>query len=557
MTLRLVRTPEWERVVLATFDRQEPALATVTRAFDLGLLPSAMDMLTGGYVPGRSDFADPSLLFVGLAGHREEVEEQAGALVAAVTGNGGDAQVLEVAEFLRRRAELVRDKVRRMVAATGRPRYYLFDATAPRSRLADLMALIRESAREFDLPVLNTFHAGDGNVHPTPFYDPNRADHEQRLRDFSRRILLGCAAMGGALTGEHGVGLEKRELMPEFFAPEVLRAMHGIRRVFDPDGLSNPGKLLPPEPPPPSPSTAPPPSPAPVLPPSTAPSPAADRRPAAPIRVNLVDAYLEVDDPGTTFAQVAALLAGTPYELCYEPLGGHDGDPVLDAVDAGRPGLREPHPIAPRDLILGVRVGGLALGGTVTKDVAGYELRKLVYGGRGRLGGLRGLRLRLTPRPSDSRPVWSQPVPVPDAVRLVRRVHRAGLPLAYLGMLVGAGTATVCGRLELRGGRLDRHLRRLRAEHPEVDWRTGDHGRWDDLPMRWLRRPDRSGIGCTDGTPWQAGGPPVGTLVDAYASAGHGRTWSAAVRPGPATGSERAATAALCAGVAAVFEAAR
>ncbi|WP_394620174.1 FAD-linked oxidase C-terminal domain-containing protein [Lentzea sp. JNUCC 0626] len=492
-TLRLVRAPEIERVVLATFADQDAAVAAVTDVFASGMLPSAMDMLTSAHVPGLPGHTDSSLLFVGLQGHREEVADQADRLRACVHAHGGHYEVLPVTEFLPRRAELVREKVRRMVAVSGHPRYYLFDATAPRGRLAELMAVIRAAADEYGLPVLNTFHAGDGNVHPTPFYDPDDSGHQQRLRAFSDRILRECAAMGGALTGEHGVGLEKRELMPEFFPPRVLDVMRGVKHVFDPDGLANPGKLLPAE--------------ARATPPPFH---------AAHPRVDVLDAYLEADE-STTFAEAAAMLADTPYELCYEPLGTTPDHGIVAAVDAGLPGLREPHPIRPRDLLLGATVGDLDLGGTVTKDVAGYDLRKLVHGGRGRLGTPRRVRLRLLPRPSDTRRMSVAGLAVPDALDLVLRLHRARLPFAHLGVLVEAGTATVTGRLELRGGTLRRHLDRLTELVPSATAKEGPL--WTDPPMRM---PCGAGV---SGAPWDhpdlLGRP--GTT--AYASVGHHRIW--------------------------------
>ncbi|MGH3939530.1 MAG: FAD-linked oxidase C-terminal domain-containing protein [Pseudonocardiaceae bacterium] len=522
VTLRLVRKPERAQVVLGTFAHQEDALGAVTDVFDIGLLPSAMDMLTGAFIPSRRDFSDPSLLFVGLQGRREEVAAQADQLEQCVGRNRGIYELLDVPEFLQRRAELVRDKVRRMVAASGCPRYYLFDAVAPRSNLAPLMSSIRQAAEDFGLPVLNTFHAGDGNVHPTPFYDPAHSGHQDQLRAFSSQILTECRKMGGALSGEHGVGLEKRTLMPEFFEPAVLTIMRRIKDAFDPDDLSNPEKIFPNMSVSGNESS-----------PRSAPRVRVSPTPARP-RLNRIDALIDIDDPRATFADLDCVLVDSPYELPYEPLGGVPGQPILDAIDAGAPSLREAGPARARDLILGVDLQRddeeltVALGGTVAKDVAGYELRKLVYGGRGRLGTLLRARLRLVPRTSDSQLIQTDPRPIDDTIALCRRLHAADLPFSYLGVLLGTdGTTTVTGRLEIRGGTLDRHVARLRAVAPDLHFQVTGDDRWNDPAMHALAAGDMPLMGLA-GLPWNQN-TSLHNLADqrlaAFASVGHRRTW--------------------------------
>jgi glycolate oxidase len=494
-TLRLVRSPEAEKVVLGTFAHQEDALAVVSDVFDTGLLPSAMDMLTGGFVPSRSDFTDPSLLFVGLQGRQEEVDAQADQLERCVRKRGGTYELLAVDRFLQRRAELVREKVRRMVAVTGFPRYYLFDAVAPRSQLARLMQSIRQAAQNYGLPVLNTFHAGDGNVHPTPFYDPALPDHKARLRDFSAQVLRDCRDMGGALSGEHGVGLEKQEFMTDFFSPVTLSVMRGLKRAFDPMGLSNPGKILPPE------------SPAPAL-------TASHRRPPSPLyrspaHFHRIDALLELSDPATTFGDIELLLADSPYELPYEPLTGSRELSVLAALDAGLPGVREASPVYTRDLIVGADLEAergptlIELGGRCAKDVSGYELRKLVYGARGRLGRLSQVRLRVWPRPTDTQLARSTPLSLDDAISLCQKIHGAGLPFSHLGVLTDStGSTIVTGRLELRGGTLGRHVDRLRAIDPRQPWTVSPSPRWIDPVMHALGQ-ETMPLAGAPGVPWR------------------------------------------------------
>lgn len=462
VTLRLLPTSPSQHAVIARFDDPQAAVAAVMNVFDAGMLPSAMDMLTGAYIPGRTDHTDPSLLFVHLQGQPEEVDTGLQILQTCIEATGGDYSRFRAAEYLGRRAELVKGKVRRMVADSGHPRYYLFDATAPRSRLPELMNAITEAADHFGLPVLNTFHAGDGNVHPTPFFTPGPG-MEEVLAAFSTRILRDCAALGGALSGEHGIGSEKRDLMSEFYTPAALEAMHTIKAVFDPRGLSNPGKLLPPR-----------------QPEDHHPQTVTDVLPLHPGQVHRIDAYLDIG-PHTTFADAEKLLANSPYELTYEPLGGHPDEPILAAIDTARPGLREPHPFRARDLIIAAELDGELFGGAVTKDVAGYPLRALAFGNRGRAR-LTGARLRLLPAVTDACSVVVPTRSVTDALAVLTRLRAAALPFAHLGILVGTdGAVQLVGRLEVRGHTVARAVATLSELAPTTQAKTQPI--WADPPM--------------------------------------------------------------------------
>ena len=404
-----------------------------------------------------------------------------------------------------------------MVAASGCPRYYLFDAVAPRSRLAELMNAIRQAAESFELPVLNTFHAGDGNVHPTPFYDPDDPGHRARLSGFSTQVLRECRRMGGSLSGEHGIGTEKRELMAEFYPRDVLEIMRAVKRAADPENLCNPGKIVPPIGSPPAGKDS-----------------SVRLSMSASSRVNLIDAFIEIDNASVTFADVEADLADTPYELPYEPLGGTADQAVLAAIDLGLPALREPSPARPRDLILGAELQRdhtktvVALGGRCAKDVAGYELRKLVYGGRGRLGILSAARLRLLPRPTDSRLIHGAAMTPDAAVTLCRRLRTLALPFRYLGVLITVdGAATVTGRLELTGGVLDRQLEILHRETSDTSWQVSTGNRWLDPVMQALADPTNALVGAPHVLTHRAGR--LARLANhgrtVFISNGHGRTW--------------------------------
>ncbi|MEU4338102.1 FAD-linked oxidase C-terminal domain-containing protein [Micromonospora lupini] len=506
--LRLVPEPESQRVVMATFADQDDAVRMVERVVGDGLTPTALDMLTGAYLPGAAAGDDPSVLFIDVEGRDEEVAAQTSAMVAMAASLGGTAKSLRVDTFLEERATLVRDKVRRMISASGLPRYYLFDCVAPRGRLRDLMTVLREAADRYRLPLLNTFHAGDGNVHPAPFYDPADPGHQDRLRGFLAHVLARCAELGGAVSGEHGVGLEKRDLMELFHDPGELAAMGAVKRLFDPEGLCNPGKILP----------------------SVLPSPRpATHSASRALDVDLANGVVTVST-GVTFDEVTAALDGSAFELAYEPWGGPADEEVLAAVDAGRPGRREPYRIRARDLIVSATLAGAGgavrtFGGICAKDVSGYELRKLVFGGRGRLGRLVSARLRLSARPVARHAVVVDCDSVDEALALAGRLHRTTLPFAYLMVTGSTGRLAVEVGLEAFGGRLDRAATELaaiaRGGAPPVEAGTFDRmlpgGPWahrDDLVARHAGGQSFRSIPALGATWVNARGPvPPGTTA--------------------------------------------
>jgi len=256
-----------------------------------------------------------------------------------------------------------------------------------------------------------------------------------------------------------------------------------------------------------------------------------------------MDALIEIHDPAVTFADAEAALSNEPYELPYEPLGGTPDLSVVLALDLGLPALREPTPARPRDLILGAYVRlrpgrqPVELGGRCAKDVAGYELRKLLYGARGRLGDLCAVRLRLLPRPSDSLLVHGPATALDTAVTLCRRMRSAALPFRYLGILVAEdGTANVTGRLELNGGTLERHRRTLSEAAGPASLDVSSGNCWTDPVMRFL-----AGSAALVGAPHVL--TPCGIRLARLAthgraifvSVGHGRVWWRGQPPTDAT----------------------
>jgi glycolate oxidase len=136
---------------------------------------------------------------------------------------------------------------KRAFGAVGRlaPNYCTQDGVVPRSRVPDIVRRIADVAGRYRLRIANVFHAGDGNIHPILLYDERDPDQVERVLAAGREILEACVALGGSLTGEHGIGVEKRGQMPLLFAPEDLRAMSLVRAVFDPEGRANPHKVFP------------------------------------------------------------------------------------------------------------------------------------------------------------------------------------------------------------------------------------------------------------------------------------------------------------------------
>jgi glycolate oxidase len=132
-------------------------------------------------------------------------------------------------------------------AAMGRiaPAYYVQDGVIPRTRLAEVLRTIDELAADYGLQVANVFHAGDGNLHPLVCYDAAREGEPERAEELAGKIVKACVDAGGSITGEHGVGVDKKRYMPTMFSDADLEAFHRLRCAFDPHGLANPGKVMP------------------------------------------------------------------------------------------------------------------------------------------------------------------------------------------------------------------------------------------------------------------------------------------------------------------------
>ena len=193
---------------------------------------------------GGWDMDAAAILLCESDGTPEEVEEEIGRMLAVLEGCG--ATRLQVSETEAQRLKFWSGR-KNAFPASGRisPDYMCMDSTIPRKRLADILIAIAEMEKKYDLRCCNVFHAGDGNLHPLILFDANDPDQMHRCELFGADILETSVAMGGTVTGEHGVGIEKLSSMCVQFSPEEREQMFGVKRAFDPNGLLNPGKVIP------------------------------------------------------------------------------------------------------------------------------------------------------------------------------------------------------------------------------------------------------------------------------------------------------------------------
>lgn len=249
--VRLMRASEAVETLLSIYDRADDAADTVAELTARAVTPAAVEMLDGvmlRMVEEATHAGFPmdaeAVLLIELEGVREGVAEQL-ELVNAVCLETG-AREVRVAKSAEERALLWKGR-KNAFGAVGRvsPTYYVQDGVVPRTRIADTLRHIHHVSEKYGLTISNIFHAGDGNMHPIILFDPRSEDETKRTRAAGEDILKYCIEVGGAITGEHGVGMEKNELMPLLFAEDSLDQMERLMRIFNPDGRLNPGKILP------------------------------------------------------------------------------------------------------------------------------------------------------------------------------------------------------------------------------------------------------------------------------------------------------------------------
>jgi len=248
-TLRILRKPEGARPVLIGFDSNEVAGACVSDIIKAGVLPVAIEFMDRPCIEATEDFAKAgypmceALLIVEVEGSDAEIDEQLG-LIEDI------ARRHDPVEFRQSRSPEESAAIwlgrKSAFGAMGQINDYMcLDGTIPVSQLPHVLKRIGELSKQFGLDVANVFHAGDGNMHPLILFDANKPGDLELCEDLGSEILKLCVEVGGCLTGEHGVGIEKRDLMTHQYAPEDLEAQMAIKDVFDPKWLLNPAKVFP------------------------------------------------------------------------------------------------------------------------------------------------------------------------------------------------------------------------------------------------------------------------------------------------------------------------
>jgi len=251
VTVRILPKPTTARALLIGFATAEDAGNCVAAVIAAGIIPGGMEMMDRPAIHAAEAFVKvgypldvEALLIVELDGPPAEVDH----LIDKVEGIARDHRAAEI--------RLSRDEAERLAFWSGRkaafpavgrisPDYYCMDGTIPRERLAEVLTRIRALSNQHGLAVANVFHAGDGNLHPLVLYDSNKPGEVERAEAFGTDILRLCVEVGGVLTGEHGVGVEKRDLMGTMFDESDLAHQQRLKCAFDPDGLLNPGKVFP------------------------------------------------------------------------------------------------------------------------------------------------------------------------------------------------------------------------------------------------------------------------------------------------------------------------
>jgi glycolate oxidase len=251
VTVKLIPKPQLARCIMASFDDIRKAGDAVAAVIAAGIIPAGLEMMdkpmtaaVEDYVHAGYDLTAEAILLCESDGTPEEVEEEIGRMSTVLLANG--ATTIAVSQNEQERLKFWSGR-KNAFPASGRisPDYMCMDSTIPRKRVADILLAIAEMEKKYQLRCANVFHAGDGNLHPLILFDANDADQLRRCELFGADILETSVAMGGTVTGEHGVGVEKLNSMCVQFSAAENEQMFGVKRAFDPQGLLNPGKVIP------------------------------------------------------------------------------------------------------------------------------------------------------------------------------------------------------------------------------------------------------------------------------------------------------------------------
>jgi glycolate oxidase len=251
VTVKLIPKPMLARCIMASFDDIPKAGDAVAAVIAAGIIPAGLEMMdkpmtaaVEDYVHAGYDLDAAAILLCESDGTPDEVEEEIGRMTQVLTAAGATKIAVSQSEPERLKFWSGRKNA---FPASGRisPDYMCMDSTIPRKRVADILLAIAQMEKKYQLRCANVFHAGDGNLHPLILFDANDPDQLHRCELFGAEILETSVAMGGTVTGEHGVGVEKLNSMCVQFSAAENEHMFGVKRAFDPQGLLNPGKVIP------------------------------------------------------------------------------------------------------------------------------------------------------------------------------------------------------------------------------------------------------------------------------------------------------------------------
>lgn len=485
--LRLIANPAAVKTMMAAFPSVEAAGEAVSAVIAAGLVPATLEMMDQQIMCIINQFTTARLpeeagaaLIVEADGYPASVDPQIAEIEAILRAHGGfDLRVARTAE----ERETIWYGRKSAVGAMTRlaPAYYLVDVTVPRSKLASMLSGVNQICAELGLRVGYVFHAGDGNLHPLILIDnPRDRALMERVHLAGRRIVELGVSFDGSITGEHGVGIEKREYMPLMYGPDELAVMRDVKEVFDPTELLNPGKIFPAEEPPQPPAF----HVKPELPASPVLRPASPAEASAVLRATcgcgrpvVISGAAEPPQPpeGTFVLSTAALRgvitlarddlyvrvgAGTPLaelqaELAPAAMWVPAVAPYAGATVGGLVATNTNAPLrmrygAWRDLVLAATLALpdgrlIRVGRPVVKNVAGYDLPKLVVGAYGTLGLICDLTLKLAPLP---RARASLAVPIRDLEQGLT-LGASLLPGTVVASALLLGDAATLGLLEL------------------------------------------------------------------------------------------------------------
>lgn len=251
VTVRLLPLPTAARLVMAAFNDVQAAGDAVGAVISEGIIPAGLEMMDSHAIVAAEAFVNAgyptdaqALLLCEVDGDSEEVDEQSVRVEQLFYSLG--ATVVRVSQDDEERALLWKGR-KSAFPAVGRlsPDYYCMDGTIPRSQLSYVLTEMQRMSQEYGLRVANVFHAGDGNLHPLILFDASKPGETEKTEEFGGRILELCVEVGGCITGEHGVGMEKLQQMSAQFNPEEIEQFHRVKAAFDPAGTLNPGKGIP------------------------------------------------------------------------------------------------------------------------------------------------------------------------------------------------------------------------------------------------------------------------------------------------------------------------